>query len=176
MKKQNRKQKNDWLAITDDATGTEDAVKRFLDLGKSRLQEASALIEHGGHVELTELMASVVAMLASASQRKKDVALRRKVVKRIRSLIELMIDDEVIRETDPGDWARAVSACERLSYQAGLHTLRAYMNEQKREALAEEMAEEHEEERQKQEKVRAELAAKRPMDGVDQDLEDEPDA
>lgn len=168
---------NQWIKKIEDADETQEALSQaLLDLGTARIREAMRYIEHAGHVELTELMASIVAMLASASQRKRDPRLRRKVVKRVRALCELLLEDDNIRETDPGDMARAVAAVERVFFQAGLSRLRVRLADCRAAQIEAENAEEWAESKREQERVRAEMDAAPDLDGVEQDLADGDDA
>jgi len=166
---------NKWIKSLEKVEGEKDDTKLtqvLLDESTDTLREALGYIEHAGHVELTELMASVVGMLASASQRKRDPALKRKVVKRVRALIELMLEDENIRETDPADMSRAIAACEKVFFQAGMYKLRLMLKHNKGERVHEENAEQHQADLEEQERVRAEMAKKAPMDGVEQDIQE----
>jgi len=162
--------KNDWIEAINAEDDADKLADVLLESSKRKLQLAMDNVEHAGHRELTELMASLIAMLSSASQRKKDVRLKRKVVKRIRALAELLFEDENIRETDPGDMGRAVSAAEAVLFHSGLYTLRGRLQQAKSEKIHAENAEEFEADRVAAEQARAEMAEATPMDGVDQDL------
>lgn len=167
--------KNDWIEAINAEDDADKLADVLLENSKRKLQLAMDQVEHAGHRELTELMASIIAMLGSASQRKQDSRLKRRVVKRIRSLAELLFEDENIRETDPGDMARAVSAAEAVLFHSGLYTLRGRLQAARGEQLAEEMAEDMAEEQQATDEAREQMAGEAPMDGVEHDLAGESD-
>lgn len=176
---------NHWKERVEQAPDTkDDKVMAFLQEAKDRGEGVIAYVPDASPKNLTELVAAAVDMGKTSAYRQGQRAtearernrLNRKIIAITRSLVQLVLLDENLRDSDPSAVLRFTNACDAVMADGALQYLSRTIGRLNQEQLQAELKEEHEASAQEQEKVRAEEAAKEPLDGVEHDLGETADA